>query len=138
MKIIETENFDIQKRDLKNSKVKLADDIIKHVKPLIHEIYSLKKDDINIHTKNIKSKNESIVKNKVMLEKLSSRLEREKLVSSLLNKISVVLNAGMSLDPSTKNEYIIMLKVLPKFEPKDIKKHIENVSALMRKKFYKS
>ena len=137
MRLVETENFDIPKRNLKESKVKLAEDIIKHVKPLLHEIYSLKKDDINHHAKQITLKQDQIVKNKVLLQKIIKHLEREKLISTLLNKITVLMNSGFTLEQSVKNDYVIMLKVLPKLDDENIKKHIENVSTLMRKKFYK-
>ena len=137
MRLVETENFDIPKRNLKESKVKLAEDIIKHVKPLLHEIYSLKKDDINHHAKQITLKQDQIVKNKVLLQKIIKLLEREKLISTLLNKITVLMNSGFTLEQSVKNDYVIMLKVLPKLDDENIKKHIENVSTLMRKKFYK-
>ena len=135
MRIIETDLYDIPEDNLDQTKVELADSIIQNIYPLFDEIYfNFLKKEKNIEN-SIKEKKEFIHTEKTVMEELVKRYGRKKKVRKLLERISKIIESGLTHDSSVKNQTIVILRIIDKLSEEKLDHHLNESIQLLSKRF---
>lgn len=135
MRIIETDLYDIPEDNLDQTKVELADSIIQNIYPLFDEIYfNFLKKEKNIEN-SIKEKKEFIHTEKNVMEELVKRYGRKKKVRKLLERISKIIESGLTHDSSVKNQTVIILRIIDKLSEEKLDHHLNESIQLLSKRF---
>lgn len=135
MRIIETDLYDIPKDNLDQTKAELADSIIQNIYPLFDEIYfNFLKKEKNIEN-SIKEKKEFIHTEKNVMEELVKRYGRKKKVRKLLERISKIIESGLTHDSSVKNQTVIILRIIDKLSEEKLDHHLNESIQLLSKRF---
>lgn len=135
MKIEITKIPDVTKETVDQSKVILADNIIKNVYPLFDEVYQGKLTHINETKKILKQKKTEVNGRKENLEQLMSEYNREKKISKLLTRIEKLVDSGLVYDGSIKSQTVVLLKVINKLTDDKLDHHLTETLQIIRKRF---
>lgn len=138
MNIIETKIPDITPETIDQSKLVLADNIIKNVYPLFDEVYQGKISSISSIKTLLKEKKSLVTEKKYKLEELMSAYNREKKVSKLLTRIEKLVDSGLVYDGSLKSQTIILLKVIDKLNDEKLDHHLSEIVQIIRKRFQRT
>ena len=138
MNIIETKIPDITPETIDQSKLVLADNIIKNVYPLFDEVYQAKISNISEIKKLLKEKKLLVIEKRHRLEELMSEYNKEKKVSKLLTRIEKLVDSGLVYDGSLKNQTIILLKIVDKLNDEKLDHHLSEILQIIRKRFQRS
>ena len=138
MKIIETKIPDVTPDSLDQSKLVLADNIIKNVYPLFDEVYQGKMGSIGNIKKVLREKKSLVKEKRTKLEELMTDYEREKKISKLLSRIEKLVDSGLVYDGSLKSQTIIILKVVDKLKNDKLDHHLSETLQIIRKRFQRS
>jgi len=137
MKIIKTDIYDINEKNIDEHKVSIADNILNLVGPMFEsEIEEANRDT----EKTQRSKNkidEQLQETKEKLEAIQIEFNRETKRKKLLNRIRQLIEVNLTQDPSLKSEVIILLKVIDKLEDNLLDEHIERMIRTLSKRFSK-
>jgi len=135
MKITVTKVPDVTKETVEQSKVVLADNIIKNVYPLFDEVYQGKMLHINEFKTRLDEKKTEVKEKKKQLEELMTEYNKEKKVSKLLSRIEKLVDSGLVYDGSIKNQTVVLLKVINKLTDDKLDHHLTEILQIIRKRF---
>jgi len=137
MIIEETEIPNILPNTIDQSKIILANNIIKNVYPLFGEIYGERQRDISMLKEEISHKQVDILTAKDELEKLMVDYDRKKKIHKLLGRVKQLIESGIIYEGNLRYEMTILLKVLNKMTTDKIEYHIKETMAILTKRFSK-
>jgi hypothetical protein len=126
---------DVVEKNIDESKLFLANNIIKNVYPLFTEVYNERKKNIILMKEELNKKQETIIKIKDELKMLMREYEKKKKIHNLLEKIKQLVNSGISNDGSLKHEMVVLVKVVNKLSPEKIESNLKETSSLLAKRF---
>lgn len=132
MKIIETSIPDISV-DVDVSKIDLADKIIGNIHPLLDDIYNEKVSRISLLEKELSTKKRMIQDQKVRLESLFKEYKLKQKRKKLLDRIDKLVSSGLA--GTTKNETVILLKIIDKLPDDKLDFHLKNTMKLISSRF---
>jgi hypothetical protein len=135
MKVIETQLPDVTKQNLNESKVILADNIIKNVYPLFDDVYTQKLEEVKELENVLKGKKIQVKEQKEHLEKLLHTYNTKRKVTNLLGRLQKLIESGLIYDGTLKNETILLLKVIDKFNEEKLDYHIKQTMKLISTRF---
>jgi hypothetical protein len=135
MKIVETDFYDIGESNIDESKLDLANTIISNVYPLFDEVYfDFLKKERTIQS-SIKSKHDLIQSERISVEETIKKYSRKKKVRKLLERITKIIEAGLSHDSSVRNETVALLRVIDKLSDEKLDHHLNETIQLLNKRF---
>lgn len=134
MKVIDTNIPDITKENLDKTKIKLANKIIENISPLFEEMIDEKKQSSRKLKAELEQKKKLIKESKEHLELLMKEYNKRKKLLKLTNRLSHLVKSGLTFDSTTKNDTIMLLKVLPKLDEKKIDHHLNETIKLINKR----
>jgi hypothetical protein len=138
MKIIETEIPDITETNLDESKVILADNIIKNVYPLFDDVYTEKVSQSKRLKKLYSERKDKVMTNKKNIEAMMKQYEKKKKVSKLLSRLEKLVDSGLVYDGHLKNETIVLLKIIDKLPDDKLEYHLAETLKIIGKRFSRS
>jgi hypothetical protein len=138
MKIIETEIPDITETNLDESKVILADNIIKNVYPLFDDVYTEKVSQSKRLKKLYSERKDKVMTNKKNIEVMMKQYEKKKKVSKLLSRLEKLVDSGLVYDGHLKNETIVLLKIIDKLPDDKLEYHLAETLKIIGKRFSRS
>lgn len=135
MKIAETDISDVVVENIDESKITLAEKIMKNVYPLFDEIYNSQIEETKDLKDILKSKKSQVFESKEELERLIHKYNKGKKVMKLLTRISKLISSGLVYDSSLKHETIILLKVADKLSEDKLNYHLSETMKTISKRF---
>ena len=133
----ETTIPDVVSENLDQSKLTLADNVIKNVYPLFDEVQREKKREIKELEKQLQEVKKQVQQRKRVLENLLNDYNRQKKVRKLLNRVERLVNSGLIYDGTLRNNTRILLKVIPKLTDERLDFHLQDVLKTINKRFSK-
>jgi hypothetical protein len=138
MKIIESDIYDINEKNIDEEKVGIANNILNLVGPLFESEIEEATADLSKVKKMKLELDEQLNEVKTNLESLQVEFTRETKRKKLLNRIRQLIEVNLTSDPSLKSEVIILLKVIDKLEDSLLDEHIERMIKTISKRFSKT
>jgi len=135
MNIIETKIPDINTDNIDLSKVQLADKIIHNINPLFDDLQNIKKDEFKFKVNEFKQLKKNVLSNKSEIESLFERYKRKQKVRKLLERIDKLVSLGIVNEGQTKQETIILLKVIDKLPTDKLNYHLKETIRTISKRF---
>lgn len=135
MNIIETKIPDVTSEEIDQSKIILADSIIKDVYPLFDEVYSAKVNELNKLKSQMKNKRIKLKEQKISIERQIGGYKKTKKVSKLLEKIERLIEYGIAYDGTMKHETVILLKIIDKLPSDKVDFQLRKTSQIINKRF---
>lgn len=129
---------DIVHENLDQSKLTLANNVIKNVYPLFDEVYREKKEEVKQLEEELQKTKRQVQERKQTLENLIVDYNRQKKVRKLLTRIERLVNSGLVYDGTLTNDIRILLKVAPKLSEDKLNFHLQDVLKTINKRFSKS
>ena len=133
----ETTIPDVVSENLDQSKLTLANNVIKNVYPLFDEVQREKRREVKELEKQLQEAKNQVQQRKRILEKLLNDYNRQKKVRKLLNRIERLVNSGLIYDGTLRNDTRILLKVIPKLTDEKLDFHLQDVLKTINKRFSK-
>lgn len=137
MNIIETEYPDITESNIDESKIILADNIIKNVYPLFDEVYGQKLSEESKLKKTIAKRKQIVEDNKKNLEIMMKQYDRKKKVAKLLSRLEKLVDSGLVYGGHLKAETIVLLKIIDKLPDDKLDHHLAETLKTIGKRFSK-
>lgn len=135
MKIITTEIYDINKKNLDEHKISIANNILNLVGPMFEAEIKDTSGNLDKLQKNKIKLDKQLLEIKENLETVQVEFNRETKRKKLLNRIRQIIEVNLTQDPSLKSEVIILLKVIDKLEDNLLDEHIERMIKTLSKRF---
>jgi len=133
----ETTIPDVVSENLDQSKLTLANNVIKNVYPLFDEVQREKRREVKELEKQLQETKNQVQQRKRVLENLLNDYNRQKKVRKLLNRIERLVNSGLVYDGTLRNDTRILLKVIPKLTDEKLDFHLQDVLKTINKRFSK-
>ena len=137
MNIIETEYPDITESNIDDSKITLANNIIKNVYPLFDEVYGQKLTESAKLKRGISKRKDIVEANKKNLEIMIAKYDRKKKVSKLLTRLEKLIDSGLVYGGHLKGETIVLLKIIDKLPDDKLDHHLAETLKTIGKRFSK-
>ena len=137
MNIIETKIPDVHEDNISQSKVVLADNIIRNIYPLFDEIFSTKVEQVNKLKVVLESKQVQVLESKRNLEQGIKNYKKKQKESKLLDRINKLVSSGLIYDGNLKHEMIILLKIIHNLSEEKLNYHLSNTLKIISKRFSK-
>ena len=137
MNIIETEYPDITESNIDDSKITLANNIIKNVYPLFDEVYGQKLTESAKLKRGISKRKDIVEANKKNLEIMIAKYDRKKKVSKLLTRLEKLIDSGLVYGGHLKGETIVLLKIIDKLPDDKLDYHLAETLKTIGKRFSK-
>ena len=128
---------DVVSENLDQSKLTLANNVIKNVYPLFDEVQREKRREVKELEKQLQEAKNQVQQRKQILEKLLNDYNRQKKVRKLLNRIERLVNSGLIYDGTLRNDTRILLKAIPKLTDEKLDFHLQDVLKTINKRFSK-
>jgi len=135
MNIIETKIPDVHEDNINQSKVVLADNIIRNIYPLFDEIFSTKVEQVNKLEKALEKKRVQVLESKRQLERGIKNYKKKQKESKLLDRINKLASTGLLYDGNLKHEMIILLKIVNTLTEEKLDYHLSNTLKIIGKRF---
>lgn len=135
MNIIETKIPDINVKNIDQSKVNLAEKIIRNINPLFDDLKQIKIDDYKIKLNEYKRIKTNVLSNKTSLESLFKQYKRKQKVKQLLERIDKLVSLGIVNEGQTKQETIVLLKIIDKLDTNKLDFHLKDTMTTISKRF---
>ena len=135
MNIIETKIPDVHEENINQSKVVLANNIIRNIYPLFDEVFSTKVEQVNDLEKILDSKKVGVLESKRQLEQGIKDYKKKQKESKLLDRINKLVSSGLIYDGNLKHEMIILLKIINNLPEEKIDYHLSNTLKIIGKRF---
>jgi len=135
MKLINTEIHDINFKDLDKSKINLSDKIIKNIFPLLEGTQLSKLEESESLKYELKRKIKKIKEEKNELENMIIKYRKQKKIKKLLERISNIVNAGLTNSGSYRHETIILIKVIDTLSEDQLNYHLSETLKTINKQF---
>jgi predicted nucleic acid-binding Zn-ribbon protein len=137
MRIIQTNIPDVTPRNLDESKLELANQIIRDVYPVFDEIYETRIDRIKELQKELAKKRRMVAEAKRNLQDLMDGYKRKKKISKLLDRIDKLVQSGLAYEGSLKHEITVLLKVVDKLSDDKLDVKLRETMNLLTRRFAK-
>jgi len=137
MNIIETKIPDVHEDNISQSKVVLADNIIRNIYPLFDEIFSMKVEQVDKLKVVLESKQVQVLESKRNLEQGIKNYKKKQKESKLLDRINKLVSSGLIYDGNLKHEMIILLKIIHNLSEEKLNYHLSNTLKIISKRFSK-
>lgn len=138
MKITTTNHPDVTESNLDESKITLADNIIKNVYPLFDDVYTEKVSQIKKLQTLYEGRKNKVIENKTNLQTMMKQYDQKKKVSKLLTRLEKLVDSGLVYDGHLKRETIILLKIIDKLPDDKLDHHLSETLKIIGKRFSKS
>jgi hypothetical protein len=135
MRIQETNIPDITESNIDNSKMILAENIIKNVYPLFDDVYIEKVSQLKKLKKLFEERKIKVVRNKKNIEMMLKQYDKKKKVSKLLSRLEKLVDSGLVYDGHLKNETVILLKIIDKLPDDKLDHHLSETLKIIGKRF---
>lgn len=135
MNIIETSIPDVTEDNISESKVFLADNIIRNVYPLFEDVFQEKLRDLNALEALLRSKRKSVNEEKNKVENMLGEYKRLQKCRKLLQRIEKLVDSGLAHDSDLKHQFVVLLKMIHKLPEKDLDKHLKRAIDIIHKRF---
>jgi len=135
MKIEETQHPDVIKKNLSESKIVLADNIIKNVYPLFDDVYIQKLEEVKKLDDILEGKKLQVKQEKEKLEKLLMNYNKKIKVTNLIGRLQKLVESGLVYDGTLRNDTVLLLKVIDKLSEEKIDYHIKQTIKLISTRF---
>lgn len=135
MRVYHTNVPDVTKENIPESKMILAENIIRNVYPLFDEVLSSKLDEVKNLELELKTKRKQVLEKRDHLEKLMSGYRRKKKEAKLLSRVHKLVNSGLAYDGTLKNEITILMRVVDKLSEEKLDHHLKRTLAIIHKRF---
>lgn len=137
MNITYTNIPDVHEQNISETKLRIANSIISTIKPLFDETFKTREKEENSLGNKLKSIGIKLDEEKIVIEKILEDYKKKQKISKLLERIQKLVSYGLTYDSVSKNEMVIMLKILDKLPEKKIDEHLLKTSNLLEKRFSK-
>ena len=134
MRIIETDIPDISNKNIDESKVKLAEDIIKNVNPLFDDLLQEKLEALTDAQISLKQKTKQIAEKKKKIEILFQEQKRKQKVKKLLDRIEKMVDTGIVNQGNMRSETVVLLRVVDNMDDDKINYHLTNTMNILTKR----
>jgi ATP-dependent Lon protease len=135
MKIINTGIHDTDFKNINKSKLNLSNKIIENIFPLLEDIKSSKSDQLESLRYDLLRKTKKIKKEKYELEGMINKYRKHKKIKNLLERISKIVNAGLTNSGSYKHENIVLLKVIDTLSEDQLNYHLSETLKTINRRF---
>ena len=135
MKIINTNIKDLDIKNIDNTKVSLANRIIKRISPLFNELHSDKKTQLSVLEKRIINNKNNLNENKKELENLMSEYNKKKKIKKLVERIGKLINSGFIHDGHLKSQNIVLLKIINNLNNEKLDQHLYETIKIINSRF---
>jgi len=135
MKVIETTIPDVHKENINQSKIVLADNIIRNIYPLFDEIFSSKINLVKDLKEEYEIKKTQVLESKIKLEQSIKSYKKKQKLSKLLDRINKLVSSGLIYDGNLKHEMIILLKIIDTLPEEKLDYHLANILKIIGKRF---
>ena len=137
MKITVTDIPDVSESNIEDSKITLADNIIRNVYPLFDDVYTEKLSQIKQLKKLYQERKAKVIQNRNNIETMMGKYEQKKKVSKLLLRLEKLVDSGLVYDGHLKNETIVLLKIIDKLPDDKLNHHLSETMKIIGKRFSK-
>lgn len=137
MIITQTQFPDITESNLDESKVTLANNIIKNVYPLFDDVYTEKVSQLKKLKALYENRKSKVIENKTNLEIMLKKYDQKKKVSKLLTRLEKLVDSGLVYDGHLKSETIVLLKIIDKLSDEKLDHHLSETLKIIGKRFSK-
>jgi hypothetical protein len=138
MNITITEIPDVNVDTLDQSKIILADNIVKNVYPLFDEVFNSRISELDELQQNLQAKKIQVKEEKDNLQSMVDSYNKEKKIAKLLDRIEKVISSGLVYDGSLRSEMVILLKTINKLSDERLDYHLKSVMSTISKRFSRS
>jgi len=135
MIITETNYSDVHTENINQSKLVLADNIIRNVYPLFDEIFNAKVEKVESLKSELEKKKTLIAEDKQKLELQMKDYKRQQKESKLLDRIDKLVSSGLVYDGNLKHEMVILLKITHTLSEEKLDYHLLNTLKIIGKRF---
>jgi hypothetical protein len=135
MNIIETKIPDVYKENVNQSKVVLADNIIRNIYPLFDEILNSKVKEVDKLERVLETKKVQVLESKKHLETGIKKYKKKQKESKLLDRINKLISSGLIYDGNLKHEMTILLKIIHDLSEEKLDYHLSNTLKIIAKRF---
>ena len=136
--IITQTNFpDTTETNLDQSKITLANNIIKNVYPLFDDVYTEKVSQLKKLKTLYEVRKTKVNDNKTNLEIMLKKYDKKKKVSKLLTRLEKLVDSGLVYDGHMKSETIVLLKIIDKLSDEKLNHHLSETLKIIGKRFSK-
>lgn len=135
MNIIETNIPDINVDNIDQSKVKLAEKIIKNINPLFDDLQDIKFDEFKFKVSEYKQLKKNVLSNKTEIESLFEHYKRKQKIHKLLERIDKLVSLGIMNEGQTKQETIVLLKIIDKLSTDKLNFYLKETIKTISKRF---
>ena len=137
MNIIETDVPDVTEENIQNSKVFLADNIIRNVYPLFEDVFQSRLKEYNELDAMLKLKKKSVREEKNRIKAMVADYKRIQKLTKLLRRIERLVESGLAYDSDLKHQFVVLLKMVHKLPEKDLDMHLKRAIDIIHKRFNK-
>jgi|WetSurSiteA1Bulk_404760.scaffolds.fasta_scaffold02022_1 hypothetical protein len=137
MNITYTSIPDVNELNISETKLRIANSIISTIKPLFDETFKIREKEENTLGNKLKAIGIKLDEEKIVIEKIFEDYKKKQKISKLLERIQKLISYGLTYDSVSKNEMVIMLKILDKLPEKKLDEHLAKTSTLLEKRFSK-
>jgi len=138
MKIIESAIPDVSMDTIDQSKIILADNIVKNVYPLFDEVFNSRISELDTLQKELQTKKMQVRDEKDNLQSMVDSYNREKKVAKLLDRIEKLVSSGLVYDGSLRSEMTVLLKIIDKLSDEKLDYNMKSVMTIISKRFSRS
>jgi len=135
MKVISTGIPDVDVDNIDQSKLNLANKIIKIIYPLLDDVYSEKRNNVISLKKEFEHKTFQVSNEKDNLEKLVINYNRQKKINKLLERLSRIVSSGIANSGSYRHETVVLLKVIDTLSNDKLDYHLSETIKTINKRF---
>ncbi len=135
MNIIETKIPDVHEENINQSKIVLADNIIRNIYPLFDEVFNTKVEQVNKLEKILDNKKVGVLESKRQLEQGIKDYKKKQKESKLLDRINKLVSSGLIYDGNLKHEMTILLKIINNLSEEKLDYHLSNTLKIIGKRF---
>jgi len=137
MRILQTDIPDVTSSNIEESKVTLANNIIRNVYPLFDDVYTEKTSQIKKLKKLYQDRKGKVLQNKRNLEIMMRKYDQKKKVSKLLIRLEKLVDSGLVYDGHLKSETVVLLKIIDKLADDKLDYHLSETLKIIGKRFSK-
>ena len=135
MNIIETNIPDVTESNIPRNKEIIADSIVENVYPLFDEVHKAKLEQVAQLKNRIRTGKTEIKSEKETMQQLMSAYKKEQKISKVLERVGKLIGAGLAHDGSTKNETVILLKIIDKLPMEKLDHQLAKTMQTLNKRF---
>lgn len=134
----ETNISDVNDKNIDESKLRLAENVINTIYPKFEKKCSEKNNELEHLKEDLYNKKIEINNRKEHLQNLLEDFDRRKKVLKLVNRIERIISAGAASDGSIRHEMIVLLKVCETMNDDKLERNLERTKKILKKRYSES